>query len=201
MLAVYAVNEDVSNPYKWWTDSCGKADFPSLQQFALIRQQEVPILSVCHPYEQHMDPCNQSCSSILTSGHLSLRLAIQPDSKRYLYYMWYLYYMFLIHLSNIWVHVISGGHPSTWPLIVHLPGHSSSWLAVLLGKKFNIGPFSNFCAWFFHTCPACQIHGSLPICITSSGLDLSCGSQGEQKAEPVQFIFSYLSVDVDFVVV
>ena len=45
MLAVYAVNEGASNPYTWWHDFCRKPDFPSLQQFAIIRKHEVSLFS------------------------------------------------------------------------------------------------------------------------------------------------------------
>ncbi|KAK7097242.1 alpha-L-iduronidase-like [Littorina saxatilis] len=42
MLAIYAVNNIVSNPYSIWTNNCKSADFPSLEQFSLIRKFEGP---------------------------------------------------------------------------------------------------------------------------------------------------------------
>ena len=46
MLAVYAINEGMSNPFTWWHDFCRKPDFPSLQQFAIIRRNEVLLFSI-----------------------------------------------------------------------------------------------------------------------------------------------------------
>lgn len=42
MLAVYAVNNYLSNPYRWWHDVFNKPDFPSLQMFQVIRRNEGP---------------------------------------------------------------------------------------------------------------------------------------------------------------
>lgn len=41
MLAVYAVNDIIGNPYVWWADVFGKPDFPTLKQFEFIRGNEV----------------------------------------------------------------------------------------------------------------------------------------------------------------
>ncbi|XP_070197526.1 alpha-L-iduronidase-like isoform X2 [Littorina saxatilis] len=42
MLAIYSVNDRLTNPYKVWTIMCSRANYPSLDQFSLIRKYEEP---------------------------------------------------------------------------------------------------------------------------------------------------------------
>ncbi|XP_076467689.1 alpha-L-iduronidase-like isoform X2 [Babylonia areolata] len=45
MLAVYSIDMERTNPYRWWHDVFNKPDFPTLRQFDLMRKNEGPYRS------------------------------------------------------------------------------------------------------------------------------------------------------------
>ena len=86
---------------------------------------------------------------------------------------------FLIHMSLIWIYVMSCAHPSGRP-------------AVLQEKTLVLDTLhANYLAWVFHTCYAYRYHWLLPLYIFFPDLDLTWGSQGQHETKPIGFIFSH----------
>ena len=110
--------------------------------------------------------------------HLKQTYLYSTTSKK----LWAIYnpvLWLLIHMSNIWIYVIS-----------HVC--SASQPAILGSKKFNVGHYmQTFRPNFFHTCHAYRNHWLLPCDTTFSDLNFGWGSQGHCKAQPVCFIFSH----------
>ena len=73
-------------------------------------------------------------------------------------------YVFLIHMSNIWISVMS---------CVHLSSRLDSWLVFLHGKNFNVGHYSQ-------TFQPAMLKSTIDFYhfISLSDLDLGWGPQG-----------------------
>ena len=71
-------------------------------------------------------------------------------------------HVFLIHMSIIWIYVMSCVHPSSWP-------------AVLQSKKFHIGYYMQIVQPNFHTCHAYRHHWLLPFYTVFTDLDFTRG--------------------------
>ena len=91
--------------------------------------------------------------------------------------------VFLVHMSIMWIYVMS----CVWPAILML---CWTW-------------HTNFVTIFFHTCRAYRHHWLLPYYTTFTDHDLAWGSQDQHKAKPFGFIlagtFHLISMKFDIV--
>ena len=87
----------------------------------------------------------------------------------------------LIHMTNVWNHVISYVHPAGQTANFH-------------DNNSNIGHYTNFSTKFIHTCHGHSHHGPQAFQNIFSSLDLGWGSRGQCNTKHLWFIFLHTVV-------